>query len=287
MIGKAWRLNHALRFCATAIACVALGEVAGGQSTPPDLQPDYRFHGWSVLEEHHVGTEQPDFQYRVYGTFGIALGKLDDDPWMGMTAQFVDVNAWFHNPLSAAPPQSLDDALNLSNLEGHQLPVAAPFDVYQFIGKTATGSDVNLFARFIGPWILLSGGTSLPTGQTIGVEYELDAIARQFPVANGNDDAVVDRLDLQRMIDNFGSDAFPAALSGDIVALGDATHDWAVDGADVLAWQNQLGEQTPGSPPSIAAAPEPGTAALVLAGFFVLEGCSRGKFSDQRKLAGV
>jgi hypothetical protein len=246
-------------------------------ATHPDIQRSYRFlPRFSTLHETHPNLEAPDRDYQVYGTFDLVIGHDRDDPSIHDAAWFTHVRAWFQNPLSLAPPRPLDPVLNLSGLKGRQLPVASIFDVYKFEGTTASGSDVDLFASLIGPWIYLRGGTTPPPDHPDFI-YSIQAVARTRPFADFNDDGAVDSHDLEVWAAHLGA----APSVADAVHLGDADGNHFVTGGDFLAWQQNAGE----TPPSIesfeasiaaamaaaaSAVPEPGSLALGAAGVGVL-----------------
>jgi hypothetical protein len=174
----------------------------------------------------------------------------------------------------------LDQTLNLSGLTGWQLPVAAPFDVYQFDGTTQDGSTVKLIAAEIGPWLHLRGETTPPPGSADFFEYELKAVARRRPFADFTQDDAVDNADLATWSSRYGLKA--TAL--DSLAQGDANEDGVSDGADFLEWQRQAGEVAPAlasldamvdaalatlavnGTASLAAVPEPGSLGLLVIG---------------------
>jgi hypothetical protein len=256
MAQSSWRCYAAL-----LLFVAATGAGPTHAQAPIERSTPYRFvESRSALDERHVGTEQPDHRFSVFGTFTLEYRRASDDPWIGRAAAFVDVDAFFYNPLSAAPPQSLDGVLNLSGLTGKQLPIAAPFDAFEFTGKTKSGADVNLRANVLGSWLSLFGGTTLPAGQAVGVEYAIDAIARTRPFADFNDDGVVDGADLGRLTNSFGM----GPVTGDATSSGDADGDGDVDGADFLAWQGRLGERPPASLPGAVGVPEPDASVLAI-----------------------
>ncbi len=90
----------------------------------------------------------------------------------------------------------------------------------------------------------------------------------RWPSADFDDDGDVDAADLEAWAAGFDM-AGVAHLSH-----GDANADMAVDGADFLAWQRQLGSTWP-SAAAQAAIPEPGTIALLAIGGFALRGAAR------------
>jgi hypothetical protein len=204
--------------------------------------------------------EIPDYLYPVFGTFDIEFTRPPayGDAW-GQSARFTNVHAWAGNPLTASAPIDLDSALNLSGLDGNQLPVASPFDVYRFTGNTSDGSAVTLTVSLPGLQAFPHGGTTAPSDQPHNVVYELNAHARQRPFADFSEDDAIDKTDLAAWSAGFGS-----AMSGavDTLSHGDANGDNAVDGADFLAWQQQLGQTT--ATASTAAVPEPTTIMLCI-----------------------
>jgi hypothetical protein len=248
----------------TAIKLAAIVTVLGAhqsQAGEADVLRHYRFVSTrSSLEKHWIGLEPPDVTYPVFGTFDVLFTEESSDPWLGRSARFLNVQAYAENPLTATPPIFLNDVLNLEELAGHQLPVAAPFDVYQFTGKTKDGSSVSLFSDILGDWFTLNGETTLPEGQKFGVEYSIHALAHERPFADFNDDAVVDQLDLKMFQAHFGQPMAAAAT-----ASTDANGDSAMNGFDFLVWQQQAGEHPPGFSGAVNPAPEPSAAALALA----------------------
>jgi hypothetical protein len=196
-------------------------------------------------------------RYRLTGEFDLA----HDAGWAG-DASFENAEVW-GSKISPFPTpavvEDIDLLLNLEGLEGAKLPVAAPFDAYRFRGKIRDGSTIDLFAAHIGPWLGLRGFTTPPPNVNDYFEYELRAVARQRPVADFNDDGVVDAADLA------------AWASGQRPSIASAP----VHGGDFLAWQRQLGEAPPdfeavlstliaAANPSLAAVPEPNAAVLAL-----------------------
>ncbi len=179
-------------------------------------------------------------EHRVRGTYDFLTSP---GIWDG-SAKFLNVDAWA-SVISPFPTPayvlSLDQVFNLSGLTGEQLPVAAPFDVYSFRGTTDDGSRVRLLAANLGRWMYLRGETMAPEGSSDFFEYQLQALARQRPVADFNLDGFIDHLDLPHWKSGFGGTSLGA---GDAES-GDADGDGDVDGADFLAWQRQVGETAP------------------------------------------
>ncbi len=267
------------------LAVVAILFSAPARAIPPDRLLSYRFlPRHSVLEQSRPGTESPDILYLVSGTFDLEFSFKLEDQWLRQSAKFLNVDAWAANPLTDAAPLNLDRVLNLSGLEGRQLPVAAPFDVFEFVGKTEDGLAVDLFADVLGPWLRLNGGTTPPQPGGAGVVYQLRALARQRPFTDFNDDDVVDSSDLDVWMTNLGT---PASV-GDATSLGDADGDGDLDGDDFLAWQQNLGETAPVASlaalgPGSAGVPEPSTFALGLLSAGALAAAKRSQ--ERKKLA--
>ena len=245
------------------------GSVTASAQGLPELAPQsthYRFlPRFSVLNETG-GIFPRDIDYRVRGTFDFVTDPGPTDVWPGAgTAKFDNVDAWASHPILAYV-LPLDEVLNLSGLEGRQVPVVAPLDVYEFEGE-AFDSSVRLLAASIGPWLFLRGQTTPPTNGADFLEYRFHALARRTPYADfdANDWVNVQDLDAWR------------TLYGSSVSPGGADQEHLVDGADFLAWQRQLGESAPSSAEldgmlnaalstiSSAAAPVPEPASMLLA----------------------
>jgi hypothetical protein len=251
-------MNSRSILAALALWTVTFAMLAEAQAEQGPSVRRYRFlpqHSSFVASRPWL--EAPDVQLRVFGTFEVRFTPGAGQPWGGNGAEFLNVNAWAYNPLTAAAPIDLDKALNLSGLRGFQLPVLAPFDRYEFEGKNADGSAVDLFASVIGRRFLLDGGTTPPADGKNHVVYELQSEALERPFADFNDDAKVDGADLATWFSGAGT-----SVSGDVdsALVGDADGDYAVDGADFLTWQRQLSE-----PARAAAVPEPATFSLAIA----------------------
>jgi hypothetical protein len=241
-----------------------------------DAQDGQRSTHYRFLPRHSVlnetgGIYPRDIDYRVRGEFDferLALATVWPPQYL---YKFDDVDAWAAHPILAYV-LPLNQVLNLEGLTGRQLPVAGPFDVFKFEGKTQDGSSVDLYATQIGPWLRLRGETTPPPGSADMFEYKLSAVARQTPFADFNDNDAVDANDLAKWTGGFGST--PSGANGS--QLGDSNGDQRVDGADFLAWQQQLGEAPPiaaldaamdaalaSLTVSAAAVPEPGSLALI------------------------
>lgn len=233
------------------------------------LSTHYRFlPRHSVLNESG-GIYPRDVDFRVRGTFDFVDGTRH--PAADGYIAFRNVDAWAAHPILAYV-LPLNQVLNLEGLTGRQLPVASPFDVFKFEGKTQDGSSVDLYATQIGPWLRLRGETTPPPGSADMFEYKLSAIARQTPFADFNDNDAVDANDLTKWTGGFGST--PSGSNGP--QFGDSNGDQRVDGTDFLAWQRQIGETPPiaaleaamdaalaSLTVNAAAVPEPGSLALI------------------------
>jgi hypothetical protein len=278
-------------FYGLMLAATSLGAVQRSFADPPDQITPYRFVPRQSTLIVSPGTEAPARELTVYGTFDLlSEWTYTHDPLaIHHTYAFTDVRAFAGNPLSATAvaPLDLDKVLNLSGLTGTLLPVASPFDVIKFEGKTADGSAVNVFASVLGKWLYLRGGTTPPAAT--GTSYQLKALARTRPFADLNDDAVVDGADLAMWMSHF---APPASAAGDPLVPGDANGDGIADGADFLVWQQQLGETAPAidsleaslqtalatipsSARAAAAVPEPAALALAYAALMLLAASRR------------
>jgi hypothetical protein len=254
-------------------ACLAVSVPAlSARAQTPEIVEHFRLiPRLSVLHETG-GFAGVNNRYRLTGKFDLAHAR----GWDG-DAKFQNAEVWgsiispFPTP---AVVTDVDELLNLEGLDGEKLPVAGPFDAYRFTGTIADGSSIDIFATQIGPWLGLRGFTTPPPGGADFFEYKLRAVARRRPVADFNDDGVVDGADL----------ATWAAGDGPLLDGGPA------QGADFLSWQQQLGERAPfdaldaalsaaiaSTKSSLTAVPEP--AALTLAMVAALLGIVRGKHS--------
>ncbi len=160
------------------VACIAAPAVSLAQNAGNvDSLRHYRFlPRFSTLNESG-GIGGFNANFRVLGTFYLKLQPGPTDVWPPRNeAKFVNVDAWASHPILAYV-LDLDRTLNLSGLTGRQLPVAAPFDVFQFEGKINNGSSVNLFASLIGPWFYVRGGTTPPPESADYFVYRLKARA--------------------------------------------------------------------------------------------------------------
>jgi hypothetical protein len=174
-----------------------------------------------------------DWRYRLRGHYDLIRGlgwNLDSSDRLGWNpgAKFANAEIWgslISDHPHPAVVLDVDQVLNLEGLRGEQLPVGAPFDVYQFKGKTEDGSAVNLLAAVIGPWMYLRGGTEPPVGSADFFQYHIRAAARPRPFADFNDDGRVDAADYV-LLRKLGSSA-------------------GADAATFADWRQQVGEQAP------------------------------------------
>jgi len=259
------------------IAIASLAAASRAQTVSVD---HYRFLPRLSVLNQSGGFGGFDVDFRVMGKFDFELQLGPTDVWpTDYVAKFTNVDAWASHPILAYV-LPLDQTLNLSGLTGKQLPVAAPFDVYQFDGTTQDGSSVKLIAAEIGPWLHLRGETTPPPGSADVFSYELKAVARRRPFADFTQDDAVDNADLAKWSSRFGLNASP--LDG--LAQGDANEDGIANGADFLEWQRQAGEVAPTLASldamvsaalatvdatvtaSLTAVPEPGSVGLLVVG---------------------
>lgn len=169
-----------------------------------------------------------DLDYRLLGDYGFARGT---SATAVAGAKFVNPEIW-GSLISDGPTPAYvidaDEILNLAGLQGKLLPVASPFDVYQFQGHASDGSSVNLYASLLGPWMYLRGATQPPPGSADYFEYQLKALARKGPFADVNADGVVDASDY--------------ALLRKTAVAGGAD---AATGTSLADWRAQFGETIP------------------------------------------
>jgi hypothetical protein len=238
------------------------------RADPPDIIGTYRF---APLRSTLVAIGNPDYELNIYGTFDFIRGweYRSDPPPVSLVhyADFENVFAWAQNPLSLAPPLSLDGIFNLSGLIGEQLPTASIFDVYKFDGKNLRGDQVEVFVSVLGPWLYLRGETTFHDNADFG--WQMNALARKRPFADFDEDGDVDGNDLALWQDRAGT----------WIGMNDANGDDFLTGTDFLLWQRQFGETPPdvatlnaaidgALTASLSVAPEPATCAFV-AGFML------------------
>jgi hypothetical protein len=267
-----------------AAATSSLVAASSAQASHPELVRSYRFVPQrSVLYQSWTDRDAPTLPIPISGTFDLVTGFHHEPPdpggWLGQFARFENVHAGGPHPIQDYIVD-LNQVLNLTGLEGRQLPLGAPWDGYEFTGKNADGASVRLFASVIGPWFRVQGEATPPPGSTL--LYQFQAIARQRPYADFNDDGFVDASDFKIWSANVGA----SSLEDDITHLGDADGDRDVDGSDYLAWQQQLGEKTPeGSRAAAGGVPEPAGAALIAAAAVLARLVLAGAVSAPRRSA--
>ena len=245
-----------------ALAGCCLTSAARAQD-PAQILDHYRLLPRHSTLQQTGGFAGFDFKYRLIGEYDLLHGAGWDAP-----AKFRNAEVW-GSQISDHPVPAMvidvDQILNLDGLTGQRLPVAAPFDVYQFKGNTSDGSSVNLLASVIGPWMYLRGGTQPPPGSADYFTYRLQALARSKPFADFNDDGKVDGADYVVHRNSGG------AAGSDLTA-----------GAGFAEWRQQFGESVPdlaamdmmlsAAMGSGGAVPEPGCVLYVVVGGIVLAG---------------
>jgi len=229
-----------------------------------DWFSQYRFlprHSTLQVEGGFAGVE---VLANIFGTFDF-YDEADGlcDSCFIRSPQFLSVDATAINPADFGPYSfDVDQALNLTGLEGEQLPVAAPFDVFKFRGEDGQGAPMNLTVIKLGRWMYMHGEND--PGCCDFFNYEIEAIARRTPFADFTHDDRVDAADAAAWIGAYGTNAG-----------GDANGDEDSDGGDFLNWQRQLGDEMPSmesfaalaalsSGPAASSVPEPSTLVLRL-----------------------
>lgn len=248
--------------CALLVACALMARavVARAQDVPLPFQPaTSHYRVLPRLSELHQtgGFAGFDLRYRVIGDFDF---KVEQSPLAVFppifSAQFVDPDLHGIHP-NRDNAVDVDQVLNLDDLRGTQalIPPRHP-NLFTFKGETDDGSSVELNVLRRGPWLYMRGGTTPPPGSADFFQYQIRMVARRAPIADLNDDGVVDAGDLK---------AWAAGK--------------AASGGDFLEWQRQLGEQAPttddldgelnaalaAAGASLAAVPEPASSTLLLA----------------------
>jgi hypothetical protein len=251
---------------------LGLGGVAGQRcvaQTPPDFIHHYKVVPRVSTMEQTGGLTSVALHYRVSGDYDFA--QLSLPPGAAKFANS-DLSGTLLAPTPAPVVVDVDKIFNLDGLIGKQLPVAAPFDVYQFQGTASDGSMVNLYAALHGPWMYMRGGTQPPLGSTDLFSYHLRALARTGRFADLNADGVVNILDYILLRKNG-----PATASD--IAAGATLSDWRADFAntmpDILAMDASLTTALSGIGLSTSGVPEPASFVLVLGGGLFLAGLRR------------
>ncbi len=259
-------------FFACLSAVLVVGSVATQRSLaqdPAEILDHYRLVPRLSTLHQTGGIAGFDWRYRLLGDYDFRRG-------VGSTvgAKFENAEIW-GSLISDGPTPAyvidVDQILNLEGLQGKALPVAAPFDVYQFQGKMSDGSSVNLFASVLGRWMYLRGATQPPPGSADYFEYQLRALARSGPFADMNSDGVVDASDYT-LLRKSG-----VATGSDVTA-----------GASLADWRQQFGETVPdlnamdaainaasGSGVAASSVPEPSCWGLAIFAGFLVAGMRR------------
>jgi hypothetical protein len=160
-----------------SLICFSAMLVAGGASAPrsaaqgPSVVDHYRLIPRQSTLHQSGGFAGFDLDYRLLGDYGFARSTSSTTT---AGAKFVKPEIW-GSLISDGPTPAyvidVDEILNLTRLQGKLLPVASPFDVYQFQGHASDGSSVNLYASLLGPWMYLRGATQPPPGSADYFEY--------------------------------------------------------------------------------------------------------------------
>lgn len=196
----------------------------------------------------------------------LLTGKYDLLRSASEGAKFENAQVWgsIISPYpTAAVVFDIDKLLNLEGLKGQALPVAAPFDVYEFTGKISDGSPIRLYGSFIGPWMYLRGGTTPPPNTADYFTYQLKALARTRPFADANDDGTVDAADYVMMRIR------AAALSNDSASLSDWFEQFGESVPNLNAYDAMLSAAVGGLAPA-ATVPEPATRMVAVLGVLSL-----------------
>jgi hypothetical protein len=245
----------------------------GRAQAPAELLDHYRLLPRHSTLHQTGGFAGFDLRYRLIGKYDFRHGSGWD-----AKASFENAEVW-GSIISDSPAPAyvidVDQILNLEGLRGKALPVAAPFDVYQFTGHTSDGSSVELFASVIGPWMYLRGATQPPPGSADYFTYHIQALARSRPFADFNGNGVVDGADYVMLRNS------DAAGGG----IGTADDYDVTAGAGFAEWMQQFGETVPdlttmdsmlsaamGSSVTTATVPEPASVFLAILGGLILAG---------------
>lgn len=187
--------------------------------------------------------------YRLTGGY-----DLQHSVGWAATASFENAEVWgaMISPIpTPAVVLDVDQLLNLEGLKGEALPVAAPFDIYQFTGTIDDGSAIRLIGALIGPWMYLRGNTQPPSGSADYFAYTINALARSpRPFADLNDDGSVDAADYVLIRKNI------AAANPDQVSLDDWFQQFGETVPDVAAYDTMMKAAADSLSPT-SAVPEP------------------------------
>jgi hypothetical protein len=217
-------IRSSLRLTAACALIAACPQTADAEFFPSRTF-HYQFLPRASVLNQSGGFAGVDINWRVRGTFDFSITQspLAISPPFHY-AEFENVEAWGAHP-HRDELLDLNDALNLEAIIGGQtIYPQQPPRAFTFHGTTGDGSSVRLQAIMEGPWFYLRGGTTPPPGSADYFKFTIRAMARRTPVADLNDDGVVDRNDAASWSTQFGS---------------------PLSGADFLEWQRQLGEAAP------------------------------------------
>jgi hypothetical protein len=208
-----------------ACALLALSTEKAGAQFFPSKTFHYQFLPRASVLNQSGGIAGLDINWRVRGTFDFEILQSPLAVYPPMYyAEFENVDAWGVHP-HRDDIIDVNQVFNLEGITGGQtLYPRRPPNLFTFRGETGDGSSVKLEALLDGPWFYLRGGTTPPAGSADYFEYSIRAIARRTPVADLNDDGIVDRHDIASWAAEFGR---------------------PLSGSEFLEWQRQLGEAAP------------------------------------------
>lgn len=238
-----------------AFAGIGLFAVPGSAQSSVDNLGHYR-----LLPRYSTLQQSGGFAGRE--TDYLLSGKYDVLRSAPSGAKFKNAEVW-GSVISPYPTVAMvfdiDTLLNLEGLQGQALPVAAPFDVYEFTGKIADGSSIRLYGSFIGPWMYLRGSTTPPPNAADYFTYQLKVLARTRPFADANNDGTVDAADYVMLRPN------ATALSADQPNLVDWFQQYGETIPDLNAYDAMLSAAV-GSLAPAAAVPEPSLCVIAVLG---------------------
>jgi hypothetical protein len=268
-------IRSSLRWFAACALFALSAETADAQFWPSKTF-HYQFLPRASVLNQSGGFAGVDINWRVRGTFDFEITQSPLAVYPPVYyAEFENVDAWGVHPHR----DDLIDVNQVFNLEGitggQTLYPRRPPNFFTFRGETGDGSSVKLEALLDGPWFYLRGGTTPPAGSADYFEYSIRAIARRTPVADLNDDGIVDRHDVASWAAEFGR---------------------PLSGSEFLEWQRQLGEAAPtiasmdaaldaaiaaSANSAAASVPEPAGLTIVATAVAVIGGQLRRKRSPQ------
>lgn len=238
-------------FCevSLSLAILVVARPSAWAQLPPDILDHYRLLPWASTLYQTEGIAGVKNAYRLTGGY-----DLQHSAGWAATASFENAEVWgamiSPNPAPAVV-LDVDQLLNLEGLKSEALPVAAPFDVYQFTGTIDDGSSIRLIGALIGPWMYLRGNTQPPSGSADYFTYTINALARSpRPFADLNDDGSVDAADYVLIRKN------NTTANSDHVALIDWFQQFGETVPDVAAYDTMM-TAAAGSLSPTSAVPEP------------------------------